>query len=100
MKPHLRLVKPTPSTPSSVKPQLDACPKCRFYISPDGCACSYILKLAPGGEFEALRDRALAMSKTEHTAGAAGPAPSCYMPPRWSWFETRPATLRKDPARV
>ena len=95
MRPRLRLVKSTPSMPSSSA--LDACPRCRFYISPDGCACSYIEKLRPGGEFEALRDRALAAFKTEHVSSSDCPCPSCYMSRRWSWFEDRPAILRTPP---
>ena len=97
MKPHLRLVKSTRSTPSSVKPQLEACPKCRFYISPDGCACSYILKLAPGGEYAAFRERALRMFKTEHISANDCPCPKCFMSRRWSWFEDqRPDVLRES----
>ena len=98
MRPRLRLVKSTPSTPSSSA--LDACPRCRFYISPDGCACEYIEKLRPDGEYAAQRDRALAMFKSEHISAADCPCPSCFMSRRWSWFENRPATLRKDPAHV
>ena len=96
MKPHLRLVKSTQSTPSSVKHLHDACSKCGFYVSPDGCACSYILKLAPGGEHEALRERALRMFKIEHITTTDCPCPTCYMSRCWSWFEDqRPDQLRK-----
>ena len=95
MRPRLRLVTSTPSMPSSSA--LDACPRCRFYISPDGCACSYIEKLRPGGEYESFRDRALAAFKSEHISAADCPCPSCYMSRRWSWFEDRPAVLRTTP---
>lgn len=70
------------------------CTDCDYHIAPDGCACTQIGRLRPGGEFHAAAPRARANMQSQHYLNDC-PCPDCFMTRRWERDGvTRPSELR------
>lgn len=92
---HLKLVSSTTRSSGTVGLP-EACVKCGFRPAPDGCACSYIAGLRPGGRFERLVSRATRMAQESHEFDVSCPCPWCYMQRLWSFAPPAARPERKD----
>ena len=96
MKPHLRLVKSTPSESSCASTLPDVCERCMYYVAPDGCACAQIALLIPGGALHHVSARSLENMSSPHFFHDCI-CPDCFMTRRWDWDVSRLENVTRPP---